>query len=57
MAIYILILPLLTSLICGVFNKSLSEKFVKIISISFMLIASAIAINIFTKIVSQNRIN
>jgi NADH-quinone oxidoreductase subunit L len=56
MDIYILILPLLTSLICGIFNKSLSEKLVKIISISFMLIASAIAINIFTKIVDSNQI-
>ncbi len=55
MALYILILPLLTSLVCGIFNKSLSQKFVKTISISFMLIASLISIKIFySQIESDN---
>ena len=56
MAFWILILPLFTSLLCGVFNPSLPVRVVKISSVSFMFIASLLSITIFLEQVQNDHL-
>jgi NADH-quinone oxidoreductase subunit L len=56
MVAYILFLPLITASLFGVFNKSFPKIFVKIFSITFMLIASFLSVYTFLSICESDKV-